>query len=44
MNNKKNKGKIGIISPANSITGEKSKKMFNEGVKKLEEVGFEFVD
>lgn len=43
MNNKENKVKIGVISPANSITGEKSKKMFSEGVKKLEEVGFDVI-
>lgn len=40
----KNKRKvIGIISPANSIVGEKSKKVFYAGVKKLEEAGFTVV-
>ena len=32
---------IGIISPANSIVGEKSKKTFIDGVQKLKEAGFD---
>lgn len=35
--------KIGVISPANSIIGEKNIKEFKNGVKKLEEIGFEVI-
>ena len=35
--------KLGIISPANSIIGEKSVEQFNKGIKKLQECGFEII-
>lgn len=35
--------KIGIISPANSIIGEKNIECFKKGIKKLEENGFEVI-
>ena len=35
--------KIGIISPANSIIGDKNIEQFNNGVKKLQENGFDVI-
>ena len=35
--------KIGIISPANSIVGEKNIEYFKKGIKKLEDNGFEVI-
>ena len=40
---KKGRTKIGIISPANSIVGEKNIKLFQDGIKKLEASGFEVI-
>lgn len=35
--------KIGVISPASSIIGEKAKMEFDKGIKMLEDVGFEVI-
>ena len=39
----KEKIKIGIISPSNSIIDERSKLLFEKGIRKLEKAGFDVV-